>query len=156
MWTEHRQHQFLLWVPPQTSAQERHTTSCYGGPGWTSASNAPSWQRQPTASTAALGRALPAGEGRWSFPLLSAGEATFGVLCPVQDMELLDRVQQRALKMIKGLEHFSYEERLRDMFSLKKAQRGILWICAIYCTYIYFEWLYRCSLKQFSINASKS
>lgn len=30
--------------------------------------NVPLWQRQPTASTAALGRVLPAGRGRWSFP----------------------------------------------------------------------------------------
>ncbi|PKU36376.1 hypothetical protein llap_13319 [Limosa lapponica baueri] len=29
--------------------------------------------------------------------------------------ELLERVQQRATKMIKGLEHLSYEERLRDL-----------------------------------------
>ena len=34
---------------------------------------------------------------------------------PYKDRDLLDRVQQRATKMIKGLEHLSYEERLSDL-----------------------------------------
>jgi len=32
-----------------------------------------------------------------------------------KDEELLDRIQRRATRMVRGLEHLSYEERLRDL-----------------------------------------
>lgn len=92
----------------------------------------PLQQRWPVAPWAALEGVLSADQGSVPFPLLSMGEATPGILCPVVGSPVPERHGRtgeslaRATKVIMEL-----EKRLRTgTFSLVK--RGVGQISAVY------------------------
>jgi len=80
--------------------------------------------QKPTISCAASKEVRPIGLGRWLSPsaLMPPGVLLWALDTQHKDMELLERVQGRTTRMIGGLEHLSYKDRLRELelFSLEK------------------------------------
>lgn len=56
------------WGPNNWKATLQGRNWGFWATSWPWANNAPSQQKRPTASWATLGRPLPAGQGKWSFP----------------------------------------------------------------------------------------
>ena len=87
--------------------------------------------KKPPISWAASKEVWPAGQGRGLSPLL----------CSHEKMELLEQVQRRARRMLRGLKHLSCEDRLRELglFSLEKRRlQGDLMT-----TFQYLQWVCR-------------
>lgn len=86
----------------------------------------PLQKRKSTTSWAALGRALPTGQGNWFFLCTQHQWNRSGVQSwapwDTRVVDILEQVQLKATMMVKGLEYLIYQERLRElgMFSLEK------------------------------------
>lgn len=79
------------------------------------------WQpRKPAMFWAASKAVKPAGWEMWFSPSAFSHDIPPGVLCtalatPQKNVALLEWVQRRAKRLLRGMEHLSYEDRLKEL-----------------------------------------
>lgn len=132
--TEHRHLQHSCRRDPTPNQpQERHITSCFGGPSWLQAQHEPAM--------------LPHGKDDKRHPALHWEEhcQQVEVILPSnlehcvqfqapqykKDMELLERVHWKALKVINGLEHLIRREAEKHVQPEEGSEGGFSTVCSL-------------------------